>query len=82
VGNGAQLRVNFKALIDYADEMLAIVDKNSAEIFTDESELESFNVDKAEMKELIDACRDFDSMSWTARKEGGVMRSSIHFKTN
>lgn len=81
-GNGAQLRVNFKALIDYADGMLAVVDKNSAEIFTDEAELESFNIEKAEMKKVIDACRDFDSMSWTARKEGGVMRSSIHFKTN
>lgn len=80
-GNGVKFHVNFNALTDYADEMLAIVDNNSAELFTDEFKLESFNRDKADLKKAIDACREFDSLDWTIRKEGGLMRSSVHFKT-
>lgn len=80
-GNGVKFYVNFNALTNYADEMLAIVDKNSAEMFTDEFALENFNSEKADFKKVIDACRDFDSLNWTIRKEGGLMRSSVHFKT-
>ena len=80
-GNGVKFYVNFNAMTNYADEMLAIVDKNSAEMFTDEFDLEDFNSQKADFKKVIDACRDFDSLNWTIRKEGGLMRSSVHFKT-
>lgn len=80
-GNGAELRVNFNALTQYADQMLTIVESNSAQIFTDESKLEDFNREKVQIKKVIDACRDFDSMSWTIRKEGASMHSSVHFKT-
>ena len=80
-GNGVVMHVNFNALTSYADNMLAVVDKNSAEIFTEDSKLEEFNSEKEQMKKVIDACRDFDSMDWTIRKEGGLMRSSVHFKT-
>jgi hypothetical protein len=33
------------------------------------------------MKGLIEACREFESMKWTARQENGIMRNSIHFQT-
>ncbi|QTN31065.1 hypothetical protein HZ994_01555 [Akkermansiaceae bacterium] len=81
-GNGAVLRVNFRALVDYADGMLAVLDKNSAEIFTGEGERESFKSEMEDMRKFIDACRDFDSMSWRIRKEGGSVRGSVHFKVN
>ena len=34
------------------------------------------------MKELIEVCREFESLSWTARKENGVVRNSMHFRMN
>jgi hypothetical protein len=80
-GDGVEFRVNFNALTTYAGEMLDMVDKNSAEIFPEESALEDFNSNKEQMRKLITACGDFDSMKWTARKENGIMRTSIHFKT-
>jgi hypothetical protein len=79
-GEGIKFYVNFQAITAYASEILDIAEKNSAELFTDESALESFQENKVEIKELIDACREFDSLSWTARKENGVVRNSMHFR--
>ncbi len=80
-GKGLQFYVNFTALTEYADEMLAVVDKNSEAIFTSEFDLKDFNRHKVEFKEVIDACREFDSLTWTSGKENGMLRSSMHFKT-
>ncbi len=80
-GKGLQFYVNFTALTQYADEMLAMVDKNSAAVFTSEYDLKDFNRSKAEIKEVIDACKEFDSLTWTSAKENGMIRSTIHFKT-
>jgi hypothetical protein len=80
-GEGIQFYVNFNTITGYAQEMLDMVDKNSADIFPDEFALESFNENKEEMQGLIEACREFESMKWTARKENGAIRNSIHFLT-
>ena len=80
-GEGAVLRINFNAMTEYAGDMLDIVEKNSAAIFPEESALQDFNSGKEQMRKLIEACSDFDSMTWSTRKEGAVKRSSIHFKT-
>lgn len=80
-GSGIELHVNFTAMTGYADEMLKVVDKNSAEIFTNEEKLEKFNREKADMVKVIEACRDFDSMTWTVKKESGRMHCLVHFKT-
>ncbi len=61
--------------------MLNVVDKNSAVVFTEDYELESFNREKVQMKKVIEACREFDSMSWTVKKENGQMHGTVHFKT-
>lgn len=79
-GNGLQFYVNFNALTKYADEMLDMVDKNSAAIFTNESDQQDFNETKSEISKVIEACRQFDSMNWTSRKEDGTIRNSVHFK--
>lgn len=79
-GEGIQFRVNFNAITTYAEEMLAMVERNAAEIFPEESALIDFNTNKEEMKSLIEACRDFESMDWTARKENGTIRNSMHFR--
>jgi hypothetical protein len=80
-GQGVEFYVNFNAITGYADEMLDVVDRNSAELFKSEYDLKEFNDNKADIKKVIAACRDFDSMNWTIRKESGNMHSSIHFKT-
>ena len=80
-GEGLQFYVNFTALADYADEMLAMADKNSADLFTEQSVVADFNLKKVEIQEVIDACREFDSLKWIAREENGYIRNTIHFKT-
>ena len=79
-GGGIEFYVNFSSITDSADEMLNVVDKNSAVVFTEDYELESFNREKVQMKKVIEACREFDSMSWTVKKENGQMHGSVHFK--
>lgn len=81
VGNGLEFYVNFDALTDYADLLLTVADKNKDALFTNEWALEDFDSTKAEYREIIEACRDFDSLTWTARKENGQVRNSMHFKT-
>ena len=80
-GNGLEFYVNFNAITDYADQMLNAVDKNKEKLFTSDFALEEFSTNKAETKAIIDACREFDSLTWTSIKEDGQIRSSIHFKT-
>ncbi len=80
-GEGIRFYVNFTALTGYADEMLKVVDKNAAAVFTSEYDLKEFNRNKAEIKEVIDACKEFDSLTWTSTKENNVVRGTMHFKT-
>ena len=80
-GKGVRFYVNFTALTQYADQTLAMVDKNSAAIFTDENDLEDFNRAKVNIKDAIDACGEFDSLTWSSAKENGMHHSTIHFKT-
>lgn len=80
-GSGLEFYVNFNALTDYADLMLTVMDKNKDALFTNEYKLSDFNRHKGEYKEIIEACREFDSLTWTANKENGKVRNSMHFKT-
>jgi hypothetical protein len=80
-GSGIEFKLNFNGLAEYADETLKVVDGNAAEIFTDEAQLQDFNMEKADIKKLIEASRDFDSMTWTVKKENGRMHGVVHFRT-
>lgn len=80
-GEGVKFHMNFNVLSNYADEMLNMVDGNADVIFKNEWELESFNREKEMMKKMIEASRDFESLTWDVRKEDGQVRSRIHFKT-
>lgn len=80
-GEGLKFHVNFNALTGYAKDTLALIDKNSAEIFPSEFALKDFNREKDQVKQVIEACEEFDSLDWTSRKENGYLRTSIHFKT-
>ncbi len=79
-GTGLKMYISFDSMADYADEMLAMVDKNTAVIFTEEWEIDDFNESKVQIKAFLEAFREFESLSWDVRKEDGLIRSSMHFK--
>ncbi len=80
-GEGIEFYVNFNAITGYAKDMLQMVDNNAAEIFPEESAAADFKENKAQMESLIEACSEFDSMTWTSRKKSGIVHSSIHIRT-
>lgn len=79
-GEGIQFRVNFNVITTYAEEMLAMAEKNAEEIFPEESALDDFNTNKEKIKSMIMVFREFESLDWSARKENGTIRNSIHFR--
>lgn len=79
-GNGIKFYVNFNTLTNYADEMMTMVENNADDLFPNEFQLRNFNRNKKDIKEIIAASKDFDTLDWTIRKEDGLLRSSIHFK--
>jgi len=80
-GEGVEFYVNFSAITSYAKDMLQMVDKNASEIFPEESAAADFKENKAKIESLIEACSEFDSMTWTSRKESDTVHTSVHIKT-
>lgn len=71
---GLWFSMNFKALGKFSEETLALLEKNS----------EALGVDANQMKEsakFIAALDDLDKLTVHARREGGVLRSSVHLKS-
>ncbi|MEO7099325.1 MAG: hypothetical protein ABI162_08180 [Luteolibacter sp.] len=75
--DGLWFSMNFKALQTYAEETYRIVDENAEAItgapFTPEQ--------KKHAKDAIKTLSDLDKLTVHSRREGAVLRSSIHFKT-
>lgn len=75
---GLEFALNFKALQKYSRDTLKVVEDNSAAIFHDRT----VPTDKIEnLRKWVDATDDLDRLTVTARREGGVLRSSVHLKT-
>ncbi len=77
VRTGLRVTVNFKALETYAVETAKLVDENAeammgAPLTPEQKEL---------TREAIEVLSDFDTLTIHGRREAGVLRSSIHFKT-
>lgn len=81
-GEGIKFQMNFKVLSDYADEMFKVAEGNLDTIFDDEADRAKFIEEKSSILKMIDATREFESMSWDVRKVDGQVRSQIHFKMN
>ncbi len=75
--DGAWFSFNFNTLRKYADETLTLVDKHAEKITGSPMSPE----DKKSAKDVISLLDDMDVLTVHARQEGGVQRSSIHFKT-
>lgn len=79
---GLWLRVDFTAFQTCAAETLKMLDENAKEIFGDnESNLNQFTSSKELRDQMLDAMTDLDSLTVHSRRENGVLRGSIHFKT-
>ena len=75
---GLWLSINFKTLQKFSRETLRVVDKNAAAIFGADSILpEPLKTAGA----FTGAMDDMDKLTVHTRREGGVLRSSLHFKT-
>jgi hypothetical protein len=74
---GFWLSLNFKTLEQYAKETYKLVDENSKDLtgadFPDK--------DGKVIKDSITLLSDLDKLTVHARREGSVLRSSVHFKT-
>lgn len=79
---GLVMKINFTALQKYADETLKVVDANAPAIFGEGSpKLEDFQENKEQIRKGIETLGDFDSVTVHSNRDGGTLRTSIHFKT-
>jgi hypothetical protein len=83
VRNGATFRMNFVAMQEFARETMKVMEEHKAELFGGEDSMphEQFEEQKEMIGSLIDALDDLDSLSTHTRRENGVLRSTLHFKT-
>ena len=75
--DGVWFTMNFQVLQKYADETLKLVDENAEAVM-------GHPLSAGEKKKISDAISvlgDLDKLTVHSRKEGAVMRGSIHFKT-
>jgi hypothetical protein len=79
---GNWFRLNFAALQKFGDETLKIVEEHAAAIFGEDSAaLAEFEENKGSIKKVISVLEDLDSLTAHSRREDGVLRTTIHFKT-
>ena len=77
---GAWLHVDFKVLNSYTMQWFDLVDKNSKEIFKDESMQKDFETNKPIIKEALKALETIQDLTVHTRMEDGRQRISGHFK--
>jgi len=71
---GFQFTMNFKTLEKFSQEMHEVLEKNSEGLGISTDDLKT-------AAEFITALEDLDKLTVHARREGGMLRSSIHLKT-
>jgi hypothetical protein len=75
---GVYFTMNFKALQKFSRDTLKLMEKNAENLLGADAPSAD---DTAKSGKVIDAMDDLDKLTAHARREGGVMRTSIHFKT-
>lgn len=72
--NGLWFTLNFKAAEKFSRETLEILEQDSGALAISKGDLE-------DAAKLVTALEDLDQLTAHVRREGGVLRSSIHLKT-
>ena len=75
---GLVFTLNFKALQKFAGESHKMFEKNAQEIMGEDAPSPE---QIAKAAKVIEAMAQFDKLTVSANREGGVLRTSIHFKT-
>lgn len=76
--SGLWFSMNFKTLQKFSRETLRVVDKNAAAIFG----ADGLPPEKLKMAgDFINVMDEMDKLTVHTRREGGVLRTSLHFKT-
>lgn len=70
---GLWFSMNFNALRKFSAETVKMLDKNKDDLGMDADDLKNAT-------KVIEALDDMDKLTVHARREGGVLRSSVHFK--
>lgn len=79
---GLYMKVDFKAFQACAADTLKLLDENAKEIFGEnESMLEQVTSTKELRDKLLDAMTELDALTVHSRREEGMLRTSVHFKT-
>jgi len=74
---GLEFAIHFKALQKFSRETLKVVEGNAAALPAGGVTTERI----ASLRKCADALDDLDQLTVTARREGGVLRASVHLKT-
>ena len=74
---GLELAIRFQALQKFSRETLKVVEDNAAALPKGAATTEKI----ASLRKWADALEDLDQLTVTARREGGVLRASVHLKT-
>jgi hypothetical protein len=75
--DGLWFSMNFKTLEKYAQETSALIDENAEALMGAPLTVQQ----KKTIKNAIAVLGDLDSLTAHSRREAGVLRSSVHFKT-
>lgn len=75
--NGFWFSMNFRSLENYANETLKLVDENAEALMGQPLGDE----EKKVVKSSIEVLSECDKLTAHSRREGAVLRSSVHFKT-
>jgi hypothetical protein len=75
---GVYFCMNFKVLQKFSKDTLKLMEKNAENLLGADAPSAD---DNKKIGQAIDAMDDLDKLTVHARREGGAMRTSIHFKT-
>ncbi len=77
---GTWIEVDFDVLRKFTEEWVALLEKNGEATLGGPEQLASFKEELPRIREGLAALEEFDSMSVSEFKEGGKLRTSLHFK--
>jgi len=81
VDPGAVMRLDFRLLSKYADDLIELADKNSDDIFPQEHMRAQFKEGiKPIVSDILKAAEDFQSLTAQTVEKGSEVRSTIHLK--
>jgi len=79
---GMYLKMDFKAMQECGAETMQLLDENAQAVFGEGSpQLAKFTASKTTRAQWLDAIAELDSLTIHSRREGTVLRGSVHFKT-